>query len=191
MLNLPNAITLLRFALVPVISLLVLQGDYGVAIVLFVVSALSDLADGMIARHWNRRTRFGSIADPLADKLMILAVTLLLALQHGLPWIFALAVVLRDVLIVGGAIAYHLLIGPAEMAPSPISRLNTALEFMLLLAVLAIFAGLVPDGAWRHVLLLATLSTVILSGGHYVLVWSRKAARARRTPPSTKQEAMH
>ncbi len=183
MLNLPNVITLLRFALVPVIALLLRQGEYGATIVLFVVSAVSDLADGMIARHWNRRTRFGSIADPLADKLMVLAVTLLLALQHGLPWMFALAVVLRDVVIVSGAIAYHLLIGPAEMAPSWISRLNTALEFTLLLAVLAIFAGLVPDGSWRHALLVATLSTIALSGGHYVFVWSRKAAQARRTLP--------
>ena len=181
MLNLPNAITLLRFALVPVIALQLLRGHYRAAIALFVICALSDLADGMIARRWNRRTRFGAIADPLADKLMVLTVTLLLAYQHGLPWLFALAVVLRDVVIVGGAIAYHLLIGRPEMAPSWISRLNTALEFTLLLAVLAIFAGLVPDGAWRHVLLLATLATVALSGGHYVFVWGRKAARAR--PP--------
>ena len=182
MINVPNGITLLRFALVPVIGLQLLEGEYGVAFGLFIVSALSDLADGMIARHWNQRTRFGAVADPLADKLTMLTVTVLLTLQHGLPWWFALAVVLRDALIVGGALAYHCLIQPVEMAPSRISKLNTALEFTLLLAVLAIRAGYLPDGLWRQALLVTTLMTIIFSGGHYVYVWGRKAAQARRSP---------
>lgn len=180
MFNVPNAITMFRFALVPVISVQLLQREYGVAILLLIVSAVSDLADGMIARHWNCRTRFGAIADPLADKLTTLTVTVLLTLQHALPWLFALAVVLRDALIVGGGLAYHLLIGPAQMAPSRISKLNTGLEIMLLLAVLATRAGLVPDGDWRRALLGATFVTIVLSGGHYMLVWSRKATRAHR-----------
>lgn len=179
MINLPNSFTLLRFALVPAIALQLLQGEYGVACVLFIVSALSDLADGMIARHWNQRTRFGAVADPLADKLTMLTVTVLLTLQHGLPWWFAVAVVLRDGLIMGGALAYHLLIGPVEMAPSRISKLNTALEFSLLVAVLAIRAGYLPDGAWQQALLVTTLITIAWSGGHYVLVWSRKANQSK------------
>jgi cardiolipin synthase len=181
MINLPNAITLVRFVLVPVIALQLLQHQYGVAFVLFLVSALSDLADGVIARALNQRTRFGAVADPLADKLTMLTVTLLLAAQQALPWWFALAVVVRDAVIVGGALAYHLWIGPVPMAPSWISKLNTALEFLFLLAVLAIQAGHVDDGAWRHVLLAATLATIVASGVQYVRVWSRKAAHARRT----------
>jgi cardiolipin synthase len=183
MINLPNGLTLLRFALVPVIGLQLLKGEYGVACVLFIFSALSDLADGMIARHWSQRTRFGAIADPLADKLTMLTVTVLLTLLHGLPWWFAVAVVLRDLLIVGGALAYHWLVRPVDMAPSLVSKLNTALEFTLLVAVLAIHAGFVPDGVWRPVLLAATLVTIVLSGGHYVYVWGRKAAQARRKTP--------
>ena len=184
MLNLPNALTLLRFVLVPVIGLQLLRGNFGLAGVLFLVSALSDWADGMIARHWNQRTRFGAVADPLADKLTTLTVTLLLAFQQALPWWFALAVVLRDAVIVAGALAFHLLIRPVEMAPSRLSKLNTALEFLLLLAVLAIQAGHLPDGLWRSALLAATLGTIVLSGGHYVYVWGRKAA-APRQPPKT------
>jgi cardiolipin synthase len=180
MLNLPNAITLLRFALVPVIALQLLRRNDGTAFLLFIVSALSDLADGVIARRWNLRTRFGAIADPLADKLTMVTVTLLLAWQGALPWWFALAVVLRDALIVGGALAYHWLIGPVEMAPSRISKLNTALEFLLLLSVLAVRAGLLPHGAWLQVLLFAAFATIVLSGVHYVVAWGRKAARARR-----------
>ena len=82
MINVPNAITLVRFTLVPAISLQLLQREYSAALVLFIVSALSDVADGMIARHWNQRTRFGAVADPLADKLTMLTVTVVLPLAQ-------------------------------------------------------------------------------------------------------------
>lgn len=180
MVNLPNAITLLRFALVPAIALQLLQRQYGVAFLLFIGSALSDFADGVIARALDQRTRFGAVADPLADKLTMLTVTVLLAWLQALPWWFALAVVVRDAVIVGGALAYHWLVGPVPMAPSRVSKLNTALEFLFLLAVLATEAGHVDDGAWRAVLLVATLATIGISGVQYVRVWSRKAASARR-----------
>jgi len=180
MLNVANAITLLRFALIPVIVLALLRHEYGSALVLFIVSALSDVADGVVARHWSQRTRFGAVADPLADKLTMLAVTLLLAAQGGLPWWMAAAVVLRDLVIVGGAAAYYLLIGPPEMAPSTLSKLNTALEFLLLASILAIGAQLLAQGSWRDVLLWTTFATVVLSGGHYVVAWTRKAISARR-----------
>ncbi|HJV59614.1 MAG TPA: CDP-alcohol phosphatidyltransferase family protein [Albitalea sp.] len=180
MLNVANAITLLRFLLVPALALGLLRSEYSVVLVLLIVSALSDLADGIVARRWSQATRFGAVADPLADKLTMLTVAGLLTLQHALPWWFALAVVLRDVLIVGGAMAYHLWIGPVAMTPSRISKLNTAMEFLVLLAVLAIQAGYVPDGLWRQVLLFATLATVASSGTHYVVLWARKAMQAHR-----------
>lgn len=181
MFNIPNTLTLLRIALVPFIALRLLEGAYGTACVLFIISALSDWADGVIARHWNQRTRFGAIADPLADKLTMLTVTLLLTFQHALPWWFTLAVILRDVLIVAGALAFHFLIGQLIMAPSRISKLNTALAFFLLVTVLAIEAGFLPDGPWREALLFATLATTVFSGGRYVYDWGRKAIEARKT----------
>jgi len=181
MFNIPNTLTLLRIALVPFITLRLLEGAYSTACVLFIISALSDWADGMIARHWNQRTRFGAIADPLADKLTMLTVTLLLTFQHALPWWFTLAVILRDVLIVAGALAFHFLIGELMLAPSRISKLNTALAFILLVTVLAIEAGFLPDGPWREALLFATLATTVFSGGRYVYDWGRKAIEARKT----------
>ena len=179
MLNAPNAITLLRIALIPPIALQLLQRDYGTALVLFIVSALSDLADGLVARRWNLRTHFGAIADPVADKLTMLTVTIMLAFDHSLPWWFALAVVTRDLLIVCGASAYHFLIGKVEMAPSRLSKLNTALEFLLLASILAVGAGHLEGGAWLKILILTTLVTIVLSGAHYVVVWGRRATRER------------
>lgn len=180
MINVPNAITLVRFALVPVIAHRLWVGDDEIAFWLFAVSAVSDLADGQIARRWNLHTRFGAVADPLADKLTMLTVAVLLAQQGWLPWWFAALVVGRDLLIVAGAAAYHVLIGHVEMQPSWISKLNTVLEFVFLASMLALAAGHLDDGAWYGVLLAVTTATVIASGASYVIVWSRKAMQARR-----------
>ncbi len=178
--NLPNLLTLLRLALIPALIWALLTRDYDIALTLFVVSALSDLADGWIARRFNLLTRFGAVADPLADKLTMLTVTLLLASQQWLPWWIAVAVVTRDLVIVGGALAYHFLIGHVDMAPSRLSKFNTALEFVLLAAVLAVGAGVLDDGAWLPVLTWTVLATIVLSGMQYVLVWSRRARQQRR-----------
>lgn len=178
--HLPNAITVLRAALIPLQAWLLLAGDYALAFALFAASGLSDLADGWIARRWNLRTRFGAIADPLADKLTMLTVALLLAQQGWLPWWFALLVVGRDLLIVAGAAAYQIVIGPVEMAPSRISKVNTVLEFVFLASVLAWAAGHLDDGPWYRAFLLVTSATIVASGLSYVFVWSGKAMQARR-----------
>jgi cardiolipin synthase len=178
--HLPNAITVLRAALIPLQAWLLLQRSYEPAFALFVASGVSDLADGWIARRFDLRTRFGAIADPLADKLTMLTVAVLLAQQGWLPWWFAALVVGRDLLIVAGAAAYHVLIGHVEMQPSWISKLNTVLEFVFLASMLALAAGHLDDGAWYGVLLAVTTATVIASGASYVIVWSRKAMQARR-----------
>jgi cardiolipin synthase len=179
-LNVPNAITLVRIALVPVIVHRLWVGDDQVACWLFAVSAVSDLADGQIARRWGQHTRFGAVADPLADKLTMLAVTVVLTLQGALPWWFTAVVVGRDLVIVGGALAYHWLIGHVEMAPTPISKVNTALQFVLVSGVLAIRAGYVSVGPWWDVLLGTTMATMVLSGALYVREWARRAAQARQ-----------
>jgi cardiolipin synthase len=178
--HLPNAITVLRAALIPLLAWLLHRGDYPLAFALFVASGLSDLADGWIARRFDLRTRFGAIADPLADKLTMLTAALLLATRGWLPWWFALLVVGRDLVIVAGALAYHLLIGRVEMAPSWLSKLNTVLEFVFLASVLALAAGHLGDGAWRAALLAVTATTVLASGVSYVVIWGRKAVHARR-----------
>ena len=178
--HLPNAITVLRGALVPVLAWLLLERDYATVFLLFVVSGLSDLADGWIARRWNLRTRFGAVADPLADKLTMLTVAVLLAMHGWLPWWFTALVVGRDVLIVSGAAAYHFVIGEVELAPTWISKVNTALEFVFLACVLALGAGHLGDGPWYPALLYVTSATVIASGASYVAVWSRRAMHARR-----------
>jgi len=178
--HLPNALTLLRAVLIPVIALLLWQQRYGAALVLFALCALSDLADGWLARRFDVRTRFGAIADPLADKLAMLAATVLLTWHGWLPWWFAALVVGRDVMIVAGAAAYHLCIGRVEVAPTRLSKFNTGLEFTFLTGVMAAGAGLIDKGLWWTVLLYLTTTTILASGTQYALLWGGKAVRALR-----------
>jgi cardiolipin synthase len=177
--HLPNAITLLRAVLIPVIAFELAQHDYESALLLFVVCALSDFVDGWLARAFDLRTRFGAIADPLADKLTMLTVTLTMAWQGWLPWWFALLVAARDVVIVAGAVAYHFRVGRVEMAPTWLSKLNTVLEFTFLTGVMAMAAEMLNEGPWWRALLWTTTVTIVLSGVQYVVLWTRKAARER------------
>jgi cardiolipin synthase (CMP-forming) len=177
--HLPNAITLLRAVLIPVIAFALVQRDYDSALLLFVLCALGDFVDGWLARAFDVRTRFGAVADPLADKLTMLTVTLLLAWQGWLPWWFAALVATRDVVIVSGAVAYHLRVGHVEMAPTWLSKFNTVLEFSFLTGVLMLAAGVLDEGAWWSLLLWTTTTTILLSGVQYVVLWGRKARRER------------
>jgi cardiolipin synthase len=183
--HVPNLITALRFALIPVLVLLLLERRYAMAFAVFVVSALSDLADGQIARRWNVRTRLGAIADPLADKLTMLSVTLALASQTLVPVWLAAAIVARDIVIVAGAVAFHALVGRVEMAPSRLSKLNTVLEFGVLSALLADAAGAIEVTAWLPPLFVLLTASVLGSGLHYVWVWGRRAWQARRGSHAT------
>ena len=102
--HLPNALTVARLALIPVYAALILSAAGGrswPAAIVFGVAGVTDQIDGFLARRWSVESRFGKIADPLADRLMIDAAVLLLWQAGRLPWI-ALAILLRDVLLVVG-----------------------------------------------------------------------------------------
>lgn len=178
-LNAANLITMARACAIPWLAWLLYTRDYDLALVVFIACALGDLADGVIARRFDQRTRFGSIADPLADKATMLTVVWLLAMSGWVPIWFAVLSVARDVVIVAGATAYHFVVGRFEMQPSWLSKLNTALEFAFLVAVLALAAGVLEEGHWYRVLLYATVATIFASGAQYVWVWGRRAFLAR------------
>jgi cardiolipin synthase len=110
----------------------------------------------------------------------MLAVTLVLAAQALIPLWLAAAIVARDVVIVVGAMAFHVFVGRLEVAPSWISKLNTVLEFSVLSAVLADAARLVEVTAGLPPLFVLVLATLVASGAHYVWVWGRRAWLAKR-----------
>ena len=178
--HLPNGITVVRALLIPVIGWLLAEERYATAFWTIVASALSDLVDGQLARRFNARSRFGAIADPVADKLTMLTVVIGLAWQGLLPPWLAFALVIRDVVIVGGAAAYHRFIEPVEMSPTALSKLNTALAFVVLAAVLAHAAQLFDVSPWLPTAFALVFGTVVASGGQYVWMWGRRAVSRRR-----------
>jgi CDP-diacylglycerol--glycerol-3-phosphate 3-phosphatidyltransferase len=104
--QLPNALTLVRFALIPIFVVLLAKAEGGhswAAGIIFGVAGVTDQIDGWLARRWRVESEFGKYADPLADRLMIDAAVLLLFLDDRLPWPALVVIVARDALLIGGA----------------------------------------------------------------------------------------
>jgi cardiolipin synthase len=172
---LPNAVSLMRIALVVPILLLILDGGFAWALVLFFVAGFSDGIDGYLAKRFDWHTRLGALLDPVADKLLVAGTFITLAYtQHIPPWLAAV-VILRDVIIIGGAMAYNFIVGPVQGEPTRISKLNTVLQLLFLLLVLSRAGFGWPDKISITVLGAAVLITVVISGVDYVWSWSSRA----------------
>ncbi|MGB5579757.1 MAG: CDP-alcohol phosphatidyltransferase family protein [Woeseia sp.] len=172
---LPNAISIMRIVLVPPILWLLHGGRYAEAVVLFVIAGFSDGIDGWLAKRYNWHSRLGALLDPIADKLLIAGVFFLLVTAELIPLWLGIIVILRDVVIVGGATAYNFLVRPVQGEPTRISKLNTALELLLVVFVLCRAAFDWPPPISVTVLGAAVLVTVVVSGIDYVMAWSRRA----------------
>jgi cardiolipin synthase len=172
---LPNAISLLRIALVVPILMLILDGHYAWALLLFFVAGFSDGVDGYLAKRFDWHTRLGALLDPIADKLLVAGTFLTLTYTQHIPVWLAAVVILRDVIIVGGATVYNFLVRPVQGEPTSISKLNTTLQLMFLLFVLSRAGFDWPEQISLTVLGAAVLITVVISGVDYVLSWSNRA----------------
>jgi len=129
----PNALTLLRLALIPVFAFVFVTADDGSswgAGWIFLIAGVTDQVDGWLARRWQVESRFGKLADPLADRLMLDAAAILLWLDGKLPWYGALIIVLRDLILVGG---YRLLMPRGvELEVSTLGKAATWLLYLSL-----------------------------------------------------------
>lgn len=172
---LPNAISLMRIALVVPILLFILDGSFGWALALFWLAGFSDGIDGYLAKRFDWHTRLGALLDPVADKLLVAGMFITLAFTQDIPVWLAAVVITRDVVIVAGAIAYDFLIEPVRGEPTSISKINTVLELLFLLFVLSRAGYDWPDQITITVLGAAILVTVVISGVDYVWSWSRRA----------------
>jgi len=175
MFTLPNLITIARVLLIPVVAFLLLDHDYKLAFAVFMVAAVGDWVDGFLARRLNQMSQLGAVLDPVADKMTMMIVAILMAAQGMLPIWLAVVIVLRDAVIVAGAIAYRFVVGHIEMAPTRLSKANTFLEFGVLALVMAQAGRLVDAAAWLAPLFFLLFASVLVSGAHYVWVWRRKA----------------
>lgn len=169
--NLPNAITLLRLALVPVFILLLKEQDFPAALAVFLIAGISDGLDGFIAKRYNLITRLGGILDPVADKVLLVSAYVMLSLLDQIPFWLVLSVVFRDLLIVGGYLAYTSIVGPVHMRPSRLSKFNTVMQVVLIVAVLAERAHYIDAEALIEALIYGVFITTFASGAHYVWIW--------------------
>ena len=132
-----NMITVLRFVLVPVVVYCLLTEQWRLAFAGFLVAGISDGVDGFVARHFNQRTKLGGYLDPMADKLLLVSVFVVLGFLGELPlWLVILAVS-RDALIVCAVLLSTVMSNPVEMKPLFISKANTAVQIVLAAVVLA------------------------------------------------------
>lgn len=129
--NLPNAISVLRLALVPVTLTALISQAYGTALLAFAVAGISDALDGFLARKLGQETAFGRLIDPAADKLLLVGTTLALGWLGLLPiWLVAL-VVGRDLLIVAAVSLSWMAGRQVAVAPSRVSKANTVAQLLL------------------------------------------------------------
>jgi CDP-diacylglycerol--glycerol-3-phosphate 3-phosphatidyltransferase len=169
--QIPNALTLLRLALIPVFVLVYASAGDGsswAAGWIFLVAGVTDQVDGFLARRWRVESRFGRLADPLADRLMIDAAVILLWLEGKLPWPGALVILLRDVILVGG---YKLLMPRGvELSVTMLGKLAT---WILYLAV-GILTVVGHDTEWPLWLFWVGLALALLAAAQYVLAARRE-----------------
>lgn len=174
--DLPNAISVGRILLTLPVVFLLLEREFGLALLLFVLAGASDALDGHLAKRYGWQSSLGGILDPLADKALLMSAFLVLGALGLIPVWLVVAAVFRDLLIVGGALVYHFQVENLEAAPTWTSKLNTLLQILLSIAVMANAGPLpLPKGLLVG-LVWATLLTTLLSGAQYVWMWGRKAS---------------
>ena len=133
----PNTICVVRIILVAPIVWALLEGRYGLALGLILVAGLSDALDGYLARRFDWRTRLGGLLDPAADKLLMFAAYVTLAVIGLVPIWFSAIVIGRDIIIITGTIVYQLYVAPVHGEPTGASKLNTVLQILFVLLTIS------------------------------------------------------
>lgn len=174
----PNIITCSRILLIIPIIMAIFNNDYKIACYLFILAGISDGLDGFLARRFNWVSRFGSIADPIADKLLLMSCFIALALKEVIPFWLPVTIILRDLWVISGAVSYHYLIRPYQMAPTFMSKINTFLQILLLFLTIINLGITEIKPAMLDAMVWLTLVACVLSGIHYTYVWGKKAWKA-------------
>ncbi len=197
MLNLPNFLTLIRIATIPLFLVLLFSRYYTWALIVFAFGGITDALDGPVARLTKQLTRLGAYLDPLADKLLIISSLVVLSHIGVAPAWFTILVLSRDLIVTLGYVSLYFWVQKRmEIHPSIMGKANT---FLLLLTVTAILLSLYdPDlipksplgvGSLRiamlEFLILLTALTTVVSGLQYVyrgLVWLQDQVQTPTRP---------
>ncbi len=164
----PNQLTLVRLAFLPFIIIKLVEDHYGWALILFMLAGLSDGLDGLLARLLKQQTLLGQYLDPIADKMLLSSVFLVLSILHKIPWKFTVVVFSRDVCIVLISGLLYTIAGLRDFRPSIFGKANT---FAQLTAVVFVMLFQVEHTKWvwvgQQTFLQATFAFTIISALHY------------------------
>ena len=182
LLTYPNQLTLLRMMFLPFIVINLVSGHYFWALTLFVIAGLSDGLDGLLARLLKQQTLLGQYLDPIADKLLLSTMFLVLSILHKIPWKFTVLVFSRDISILCASAVLYTIAGLRDFRPSIFGKANTlaqvaAVFFVMLLQVEPV------RWVWfaRLLFLRATFAFTILSALHYVLLVGQRLRALHQT----------
>lgn len=175
---LPNILTVGRLVSVPLTVWLMLQNEMGWAFWMFVAAGITDGLDGAIARIFHAQSWLGAILDPLADKVLLVSIYVVLGWLGDLPSWLVVMIVFRDVIIFSGAVLMLLLSQYSRVDPLYIGKINTFLQIVLAGVVLAeLGLGFNSHGISAALICLVGASTS-LSGLAYLIIWGRKLTAA-------------
>jgi cardiolipin synthase len=181
-LSAPNQLTLARMAFLPFIVNKLLDHHYRGALILFLIAGLSDGLDGLLARRLHQQTLLGQYLDPIADKMLLSTVFLVLSVVDLIPWKFTVVVFSRDVCILLVSGVLYTIAGLRDFSPSIFGKLNTlaqvaAVTFVMLLQVYPAYWV----GRARTICLGAVFAFTIISGLHYVYLVGRRLHQMEST----------
>jgi cardiolipin synthase len=172
-LTIPNLITIMRFLLVPAVVLAMLNMRWDWAFAGFLVAGIYDGVEGFIARRFNQQSKQGANIDPMADKVLLVSVFVVMGFIGELPLWLVVTMVSRDGLIVCAVVLSTVMAHPVEMKPLYVSKANTAAQIALAAVVLGELAlGLHLDPLRPALILLSGVLTVA-SAAAYLVAWLR------------------
>lgn len=171
--TIPNLITIARLIMVPFVIVMILQGQWIPALVLFVVAGVSDAVDGFIARHFDMKSEFGAYIDPIADKSLLVSIYITLAIVGAIPSWLAIVVVSRDAMIVGAVLLSWIMARPVEIRPLLVSKLNTGAQIAFAAFALAANAFVLNLGGVEEAAMWIVAALTIASAGAYLGGWLR------------------
>lgn len=168
----PNLITTIRIILAPVFVIYLINDQFLAALIVFLLCAISDGLDGMVARLMSQRSKLGAYLDPLADKLLLVAAFVTLSVRGYLPAWLTVLVFSRDTIILLGVLVLFLNRMEFTIKPTPVSKVTTWLQFITILAVLLQVYMPSLTRFYPYIFYLTALLT-ISSGLHYMYNWFR------------------
>ena len=166
-LNLPNTITIARIVIIPLFITAVIYKRYDYALYLFVVAALTDTLDGLIARLTNQKTVFGTFLDPMADKFLLVTSFILFSMNGWLPKWLTITVISRDIIVIIGWVLIYLTTHISNVQPTITGKAAIAMQLIVLCYVL-LTVNIASLPKMPDVLILVTAALTIISGLHYI-----------------------